>query len=59
MGFDAIKNKISEVLGNEEQTDSALDAAADFANDKTGGQYGDQIQQGRDLADGKIGEENA
>ncbi|TDE99087.1 antitoxin [Occultella glacieicola] len=59
MGFDELKKKAGELLGNEERTDSALDRAADFANDKTGGKYADKVQQGRDFADGKVGDENA
>ncbi|WP_156253189.1 antitoxin [Pseudactinotalea terrae] len=61
MGFDAFKDKISEkvndVLGDEEQTDNALDRAEGFVNDKTGDKYADKVDQGRDFIDGKIGDE--
>jgi hypothetical protein len=59
MGFDELKKKASELLGNEEKTDDALDRAARFANEKTGGKYEDKVQQGRDFADGKVGDERA
>lgn len=59
MGFDAFKDKVNDVLGNEEQTDDALEKAADFANEKTGGKYADQVEQGRDFVDGKVGDEQA
>lgn len=57
MVFDSIKKKAAEVLGNEEQTDSALDAAEKFASEKTGGKFDSQIAQGRDAVDGKVGDE--
>lgn len=59
MAFDSFKDKVSEALGNEEQTDSAIDKAADFANEKTGDKYADQVEQGRDFIDGKVGDEQA
>src|SRR5699024_11598607 len=34
VGFDELKGKASEALQNEEQTDSALDKAADFIDEK-------------------------
>ena len=57
MVFDSIKKKVTEVVGDEKQTDSVLDKAADFASEKTGGKYDDKIAQGREAADGKIGDE--
>lgn len=45
-------------VGNEEQTDGALDKGSDFVGEKTGGQHEDKSQQGRDVVDGKGGEEN-
>ncbi|SEE64064.1 antitoxin [Ruania alba] len=56
VGFDDIKNKASEALKNEEQTDQGLDAAANFADEKTGGQHSEHIDKGRDFLDGKLGE---
>lgn len=58
VGFDELKNKATDALGNEEQTDSALDKGSDFVGEKTGGQHDQKIQQGRDFLDGKVGEEN-
>ncbi|WP_420115086.1 antitoxin [Pseudactinotalea sp.] len=63
MGFDAFKDKVSqkvnEVVGNEEQTDNALDQAQKFVNEKTGDKYADKVEQGRDFIDGKVGDERA
>jgi len=52
-GFNLVNDNPDKV---EEFSDKGLDAAADKANDLTGGKYADQIQQGRDTADEKIGE---
>lgn len=59
MGFDAFKDKVNDVLGDEQQTDDAIEKAKDFANDKTGGTYADQVEQGGDFVDGKVGDERA
>ena len=59
VGFDELKNKATEALGNEEKTDSALDKAANFLSEKTGGQHDDKIQKGRDFLDDKLGEQGA
>lgn len=61
--FDEMKNKAADLAKEhgdklEGVTDSALDKAAEIADEKTGGKFGDQIQQGRDMIDGHIGEEN-
>lgn len=62
MGFlDDAKEKLTNLAGEhpdkvEEFSDKGLDGAADKANDLTGGTYSDQIQQGRDAADERIGE---
>ncbi len=40
------------VTGHPEQTKDGLGKAADFINDKTGGKYADQVDQGSD----KLGE---
>lgn len=60
--FDNIKNKATDLARDnadkvEQATDVALDKAADIANEKTGGKYADQVQKGRDVADGQIGQE--
>ncbi len=48
MGFmDTIKRAFS---GKSAQADKAVDKAADMADDKTGGTYGDKIDQGADAA---------
>lgn len=61
MGFDAFRDKITEkandVLGDEKQTDDALERAETFVNDKTGDKYADKVEQGRDFIDGKVGDE--
>ena len=61
MGFDAFKDKVTEtvsdVLGNEQQTDAALDKAEELVNDKTDNKFSDKVEQGRDFIDGKVGDE--
>lgn len=59
MGFDAFKDKVNDALKDEKQTDDALDKAAGFIDEKTGGQHADKVQQGRDFLDGKVGDERA
>ena len=58
--FDEIKGKATEaakdVLADEQKTDAVLDQARDFANEKTGGKFEDQINQARDAADKHVGE---
>ena len=39
----------------EQVSDQALDKADEFADEKTGGTHGAQIDKGRDLADDRIG----
>jgi hypothetical protein len=57
MGLDAFKNKINDVLGDEKQTDDALERAERFINDKTGGKHADKVDKGREFIDGKVGDE--
>lgn len=57
MVFDSIKNKVSEVLGNESQTDAGLDKVAELVSEMTGGQHDDKIAQAREFADNKLGDE--
>ncbi|MFV0254279.1 MAG: antitoxin [Beutenbergiaceae bacterium] len=59
MGFDAFKDKVTDALGDEERSDSILDKAEEFINDKTDGKYADKVEQGRDFIDGKVGDEQA
>lgn len=58
MGFEDLTNKAKDALNSdkgEEISDQGLDKAADIANDVSGGKFGDQINQGRDAADGQVG----
>lgn len=57
MGIGDFINKGKEALGNEEQSDKLLDGAADGVNKVTGDKFADQVQQGRDFADGHVGDE--
>jgi hypothetical protein len=41
---------------HDEQIDKALEKAGDFANDKTGGKYSEQIDRGVDTAQERTGE---
>lgn len=57
--FDKIKEAAAEHGDKiEGVTDNALDKASEMIDEKTGGKFSDQIQQGRDIADSHIGEEN-
>lgn len=49
---DAVKSEKAEGV-----SDDVLDKGADFANDKTGGKFEDQVNQGRDAVDGQVGHE--
>ncbi len=52
------KDKIDDVLKSEkaeEISDSVLGAVADKANEVTGGEHADKIENVRGAADGKIG----
>jgi MT0933-like antitoxin protein len=53
---DKAKNALSSDKG-EQMSDKALDKAGQAADQKTGGGHDAQIDKGRDLADGKIGDE--
>lgn len=58
MGLDDLTNKAKDAMSSdkgEELSDQGLDKATDFANDKTGGKFDDQINKGRDGVDGKLG----
>lgn len=59
MGFDDLKGKATDSLGEnsdkvEQVSDQGLDKAGEFAEGKGAG--GDQVDQGKDFLDGKIGE---
>lgn len=40
----------------EQVSDQGLQSAADAANERTGGQYGDQVSQAQQAADQRIGD---
>ncbi|MGO1393684.1 antitoxin [Agrococcus casei] len=56
MGIGDFINKGKDALGNEEQSDKLLDGASDGINKVTGGKFEDQVSQGRDFADGHVGD---
>ena len=50
-------DKAKEFLGeHDEQVDQAIEKAGDFADEKTGGKYGEQIDRGVDTAQEGTGE---
>ncbi len=54
MGFmDKAKDLINE---NQEKIDSAVDKAAHFASEKTGGKYDEKIKKGTDAVKKKTGD---
>ncbi|RZU16156.1 antitoxin protein of toxin-antitoxin system [Kribbella rubisoli] len=49
--FDNMKDKAADLVNEHgEQVGEGLDKAGDFVDEKTGGKYGDKIDQGTDLA---------
>ncbi len=57
MGFlDDAKDKIQDLLdGNDDKVEEGVDKAADVADDKTGGEYTDQIDSGAEQAKDALG----
>ncbi|WP_375424113.1 Rv0909 family putative TA system antitoxin [uncultured Friedmanniella sp.] len=55
MGLDELKDKVGGE-GLEKASDAGIEKAGDAVEDKTGGKGGEQIEQGEQLADNKIGE---
>jgi hypothetical protein len=53
---DKAKDALSSDKG-EQMSDKALDKAGQAADQKTGGGHDAQIDKGRDLADGKLGDQ--
>ncbi|MGA4507637.1 antitoxin [Propionibacteriaceae bacterium G1746] len=58
--FDENKDDLAQrakdaVNSNEERIDSAVDRAGDFANEKTGGRFEGQIEQGEGFVQDKTG----
>ena len=57
--FSEMGDKAKDFAGeHDQQSDQALDKAADFANDKTGGGHESQIQSGEDKAENYLGVED-
>ena len=57
--FGEMADKAKNLIGDhDKQSDEALDKAADFANDKTGGGHESQIQSGEDKVEGYLGVED-
>ena len=60
MGLDDLTDKAKDALNSdkgEKISDQGLDKAAGAANKATGGKFDDQVNKGRDAADGKLGNE--
>lgn len=61
--FDDIKNKAKELVdGHGDKVEEGIDKAGNLANERAGGQHGDQIAQGtqkaRDGLDGLDGQDD-
>ena len=57
--FGEMADKARDFAGeHDKQSDEALDKAAEFADDKTGGKYGSQVQSGEDKAEDYLGVED-
>jgi hypothetical protein len=49
--FDALKDKAKDVLGDHgDKVDQGVDKAGDFVDEKTGGKYSEQVDQGQQKA---------
>ncbi len=60
MGIEDLVNQGKEALNSEQGeqiSDNVLDGAADAANKVTGGKFEEQVSQGREAADGFLGEQ--
>ena len=58
MNFGELGKKAKDFLDTEEgekKSDAALDKAAEFLDERTGGKHAEQIAKGRDFADEHIG----
>ncbi len=53
--FDDIKNAVAE---HEAELESAIDKAADFIDEKTGGQFAGQLDQAQEFLKDNIGEQH-
>lgn len=57
-----LMDKANEFLGSEQGeqlSDQALQQGADRVNEMTGGQHGDKIAQGQQMADDRLGQPGA
>ncbi|MBK9476289.1 MAG: antitoxin [Tetrasphaera sp.] len=59
--FDSMKEKVEELLGQnpdkvEELSDAGIEKAGDAVDQATGGKFSDQVDQGENMLDEKIGE---
>lgn len=62
MGLGDLGNKAQDALNNEkgeQVSDQGLDKAQNAASGAGGGKFDDQIQQGRDAADQRVGDDGA
>ena len=62
MDLGGLADKAKDALNSEEgekRSDQALEKAAQFADEKTGGQHDQQIDKARDQADEHIGQQEA
>ncbi|MCQ9369218.1 antitoxin [Brevibacterium sp. 50QC2O2] len=58
MGIEDFANKAKDALDNDQVKDKvsgATDSAAEFAKDKTGGKFDEQIDGAADTIKGKLG----
>lgn len=54
--FDKIKDKAGEMMGQHgDKAEEGIDKAAEFADEKTGGKYSDQIDTGAEKAKDMMG----
>jgi MT0933-like antitoxin protein len=57
--FGEMAGKAKDFVGeHDKQSDEVLDKAAEFADDKTGGKYGSQVQSGEDKVEDYLGVED-
>jgi hypothetical protein len=62
MDLGNLKNKAEQALNSEQgeqRSDQALDKAAQFADERTGGTHDAQIDKVRDAADEHVGQQDA
>lgn len=54
--FDNLKDQAGKLLGNEGQTDQAIQAVGNAIDERTGGQYADKIDQAQQALDDRVGD---